>query len=285
MDITRYPADIWGIIFSQLDLCSMMSMAHTCRRFQEIFMTLPGTTLLGDRWRFYHQYKSEIPYRNGNKNLKQKLVHGLLTYSEAIPPAIRQKFVELQGPARLNYAEHIGKAFSSEDLLPGMRQSLRFDLDSGIVNYYIVVPSVPQRFQAPKKARRHHVFRMSFEGKKLIYTQFHRNGRVMIKATYQSSIMITCEMYNSRGKRVFETYLNRNDRTYHFGQREKWSQEFMSMSHLSSHIMSRFPPYIPQVIKLNDYNMLHRQLRPCDTYSAIQTSAIRAIYLTPDDLV
>ena len=59
----------------------------------------------------------------------------------------------------------------------------------------------------------------------------------------------------------------------------------MNMSHLSSHIMSRFPPYIPQVIKLNDYNMLHRQLCPCDTYSAIQTSAIRAIYLTPEDLV
>ena len=72
MDITRFPADIWGIIFSQLDLCSMMSMAHTCRRFQEIFMTLPGATLFGDRWKFYHQYKSEIPYRNSNKNLKRE---------------------------------------------------------------------------------------------------------------------------------------------------------------------------------------------------------------------
>ena len=129
-------------------------------------------------------------------------MHGLLTYSEAIPPAIRQKFVEIQGPARLNYAEHIGKAFSSGDLLPEMRQSLRFDLDSGIVNYYIVVPSVRDRLQRVlKESRRQHVFKMSFEGKKLIYTQFHRNGRVMIKATYQSSIMITCEMYNDRGKR------------------------------------------------------------------------------------
>ena len=277
MDITRFPSDIWGVIFSQLDVKSMLSLALTCRRFREIFMTLPGTTLFGDRWKFCHRYKSEIPYYDSNHNLKRKEMHGRLTYSEATQPEICQWFSSTQGPARLRYAMAVTGGYVSK----------QFSMESSVVDYHIVVPGVSQRFRSPTESRRHHVFRLNFEDKKTLYTQYHRNGRVMIKATYYYYLITSCEMFNDRGKQVFSMYLNMDDRTFHFKQgKDEWTDGYSYYQAKTSYmIRHHFPSYVPQVIRLDDYHLLHHKLSPYETNLAIQTSAIRAIYMTPADLV
>ena len=118
MDANRIPTDILGLIFTQLDLRSLVSLALVCRRFLTFFTLCPSSTLFNNNWTFEHKHEFKI-----NLPRKQtKMVKGVITYTG--PPSdyfcneinkttslMKKPYTVIQSLPRLHHVIRFAKKF------------------------------------------------------------------------------------------------------------------------------------------------------------------------------
>lgn len=282
MDVAQFPADIWGIIFSQLDIWSMISLALTCHRLHALFGTMSTNVLFGDTWQICHRGSMEIPIDRISPLLNRSCQE-LITYTGPVPEEFRQQFESMRGSA--NGRTRLLHLTISTDM------TWRNLPETNIIDYHIVIDEC-----------RYHVFRLLIDNpqmtcecrsvmwgsfrSQMTYTQFHRNGNVMIRTSYQRSTITDCQILNARGRCVFRMYLDHTDWSYY---RERPGRKMRSSykEPISAYIIALpnllFPPNIPQVFRPDQPQ--RNGITLSEIMRRIKIHAIKAIYLTPPQLV
>ena len=200
MNANRIPADILGLIFARLDLRSLVSLALTCRRFLMLFSVYPSSTLFDHNWTFEHrhEFKIELPKK------WTKMVSGVITYTGPPPDHFRygldaathlkgNPYMVLHSSPRLHHMIKFAKVFT-HDPIP---------TTSSCVDYYVTGDNHYSNLR-----RRYHVFRLTFDGAKRMYTQYHRNGQSSIVAFFDTYRMTSCRYFNPQGINTLACSLN-----------------------------------------------------------------------------
>lgn len=260
MDITQYPADIWGIIFSQLDIRSIVCLALTCRRFYTLFGTMSTNALFGDTWQICHRGNINIPIDRMSSRLnRKKTCQDLITYTGLVPEQFRQLFEESRGTTR---GRSLLLCQIASNYMTGMKLS-----KSSVIDYHVLIDE-----------HQYHVFRLTLDYPQRTYIQFHRNGNVMIRTSYQGSTIIDCQIFNDRRKCVISIYWDKwNWHRERPGKNVRSWSAYKIRSRSNSDII---PPYIPQVIS-PDNRLYESGGTLSEIRGIIHVRAIKAIYLTP----
>ena len=208
MDANRIPADVLGLIFSHLDLKSMVSLALTCRRFLSLFNLYPASTLFTDNWTFEHPHNLQL---SPNESTGQ-IVKCIITYVGLPPEFFRREFDTINriikwstnniflALPRLYYVTEFAKRFSRLPIIPA----------SGCIDYHVI------GVNTLKQPHRYHVFRLICQGQEKTYIQYHRNVQKMIVASFNTHIMTSCNFFDRLGHDVLAISLELNTATPHY---------------------------------------------------------------------
>lgn len=179
MDVNIIPSDILIVIFSHLDLRSIVSLGLTCRRFFMVFGSYPSSTLFGNRCQFKH-----TPLLSSSKAVDNYIVPGVtasLIYTGPAPSQLQHCFDGMQEEGFQRSHQRLAR------LITLLKTSgyILFDTESCRVDYIIDV-----------SRSRYHVFTLSFHDNEKRYIQYHRNGQVLVKASFESSKLLSCDFFD-----------------------------------------------------------------------------------------
>ena len=284
MDADRIPADVLGLIFSQLDLKGMVSLALTCRRFLSLFNLYSSSTLFTDNWTFEHPHNLQL---SPNESTGQ-IVKCIITYIGLPPEFFRHEFdatnriikwspwgsfrspqdapasagPSFAGPSfagpnniflalpRLYYVIEFTKRFSRLPIIPM----------SGYIDYHVI------GVNALKQPHRYHVFRLICQGQEKTYIQYHRNVQKMIVASFNTHIMTSCNFFDHLGHNMLAISLEQNTASPHYclqysgkdGIIKQWTYSFTDDPTMLDVLSCQYPAELARVFLLSYISNMSR---------------------------
>lgn len=270
MDMTKYPADVLGLIFAQLDLKGMVSLALTCRRLLTLFSTYSASTLFPEPWTFEYKHNLRVFVGYDRPDGCYRDLEGSLIYQGPYPYKFHQEFDATQKTKRLRYIFD----FTKQRATSYLRHA------SASIDYYVIGTN------GAGHPRRYHVFKLAFEHCQMMYTQYRRTGKAMFASTFEGGHMISCHFFNKKEVSVFSAYKRVNSyllRSHPINGRVKeWTCNYF-LHDLRSEMGKRFPlaKDYPDVIRIDVLALLYSKRVTLEyiTSNCIRKQGIAELYV------